>query len=80
MRANYTCWPFTTRAKPRGAYPPETWRYETPGLPLPAAGIHFVGVMRALGVHDALQPRFRTAPNGATAMRELGPRSIIAWA
>ena len=36
------------------------------------AGIHFANVMRELGVHDELQPRFRTFPNGATAMRELG--------
>ena len=35
------------------------------------AGIHFAGVMRALGVHDALAPRFRVFPNGATAMREM---------
>jgi molybdate transport system substrate-binding protein len=35
------------------------------------AGIHFAGVMRELGIHDAMQSRFRTFPNGATAMREL---------
>ena len=35
------------------------------------AGIHFAGVMRALGIHDECAPRFRTYPNGATAMREL---------
>ena len=35
------------------------------------AGIHFADVMKRLGVHDALQPRFRTFPNGATAMREM---------
>ncbi len=35
------------------------------------AGIHFANVMRQLGIHDELQPRFRTFPNGATAMREL---------
>ena len=35
------------------------------------AGIHFAGVMRQLGVHDALEARCRTYPNGATAMREL---------
>ena len=35
------------------------------------AGIHFADVMRQLGIHDALSPRFRTFPNGATAMREL---------
>lgn len=39
------------------------------------AGIHFAKVMRALGVHDELQPRFRTFPNGATAMRELAAAS-----
>jgi molybdate transport system substrate-binding protein len=35
------------------------------------AGIHFADVMRQLGVHDELAPRFRTFPNGATAMREM---------
>lgn len=35
------------------------------------AGIHFAKVMQALGVFDELQPRFKTFPNGATAMREL---------
>jgi molybdate transport system substrate-binding protein len=44
------------------------------------AGVHFVSVMRQLGIHDALAPRFRTFPNGATAMRELAasgaPRQI----
>ena len=44
------------------------------------AGIHFANVMRELGIHDELQSRFRTFPNGATAMRELAasdaPRPI----
>lgn len=35
------------------------------------AGIHFAKVMRELGVWDAVASRLRTAPNGATAMREL---------
>ena len=35
------------------------------------AGIHFASVLRQLGIHDVLQARFRTFPNGATAMREL---------
>ena len=35
------------------------------------AGIHFASVMRELGIHEELAPRFRTFPNGATAMREL---------
>jgi molybdate transport system substrate-binding protein len=35
------------------------------------AGIHFADVMRQLGIHDLLMARFRTFPNGATAMREL---------
>ena len=35
------------------------------------AGIHFAKVMRELGVFDQLEPRLRTYPNGATAMREL---------
>lgn len=44
------------------------------------AGIHFANVMRGLGIHDELQPRFRNFPNGATSMRELAatnaPRQI----
>lgn len=32
------------------------------------AGVHFAKVMRELGVHDALAARFRTYPNGSTAM------------
>jgi len=35
------------------------------------AGIHFESVLRHLGVLDALAPRLRTFPNGATSMREL---------
>jgi molybdate transport system substrate-binding protein len=35
------------------------------------AGIHFAKVLRELGIHDELAPRFRTFPNGATAMREM---------
>ena len=35
------------------------------------AGIHFAAVLKKLGVLDALQPRFRTFPNGADSMREL---------
>ena len=35
------------------------------------AGIHFAKVLHALGIHDELAPRFRTFPNGATAMREM---------
>jgi molybdate transport system substrate-binding protein len=44
------------------------------------AGIHFASVLRQLGIHGELEPRFRTFPNGATAMRELAsstsPRAI----
>jgi len=32
------------------------------------AGVHFAHVLRMLGVHDELAPRFRTAPHGAAAM------------
>jgi molybdate transport system substrate-binding protein len=35
------------------------------------AGIHFANVMRELGIHDELQPRFCTWPAGAIAMREM---------
>lgn len=35
------------------------------------AGIHFAGVLRKLGVNEALSERLRPAPNGAAAMRAL---------
>jgi molybdate transport system substrate-binding protein len=35
------------------------------------AGIHFMKVLKALGVDQELAPRLRPYPNGATAMREL---------
>ena len=47
----------------RGLYFPDPQRA--------TAGIHFANVLRELGIHDELLPRFRTFPNGATAMREL---------
>ncbi len=42
------------------------------------AGIHFAKVLRELGVYDALQGRFKTYPNGATAMRELAATATAA--
>ncbi|MCM5571581.1 substrate-binding domain-containing protein [Burkholderiaceae bacterium FT117] len=39
------------------------------------AGIHFANVMRELGIHEQLAPRFRAFPNGATAMRELAAQA-----
>jgi molybdate transport system substrate-binding protein len=35
------------------------------------AGIHFVEVLRKLGIHDAVSERLRPFPNGATAMRAM---------
>ncbi len=35
------------------------------------AGIHFDKVLRQLGIRDEVAARLKTAPNGATAMREL---------
>ena len=35
------------------------------------AGIHFANVLRQLEIYDTVLARFRTYPNGATAMREL---------
>lgn len=44
------------------------------------AGIHFMKVLRELGIEGELRPRLRPWPNGATAMRELAaartPRPI----
>ncbi len=36
------------------------------------AGIHFMKVLKALGLDQSLQERFRPFPNGATAMGEMG--------
>jgi molybdate transport system substrate-binding protein len=35
------------------------------------AGIHFVKVLHALGIFETVEPRLRSYPNGAMAMREL---------
>lgn len=42
-----------------------------PDPQLATAGIHFERVLRELGLLEALGPRLRTFPNGATAMRAL---------
>lgn len=42
-----------------------------PDPELATAGIHFVKVLRKLGIHDEVAPRLMTFPNGAAAMREL---------
>ena len=35
------------------------------------AGVHFAKVLHDLGIHDAMEPRFRTHPHGAAAMAAL---------
>lgn len=47
----------------RGVYFPDPQRA--------TAGIHFANVLRQLGIHEQMEPRFRTYPAGAIAMREL---------
>lgn len=42
-----------------------------PDTELSTAGIHIASVLVRLGIADALKPRLRTFPNGATAMRAL---------
>jgi molybdate transport system substrate-binding protein len=42
-----------------------------PDPALATAGIHFHNVLKELGILDTVQPRLRTFPNGATAMRAL---------
>jgi len=42
-----------------------------PDPELATAGIHFVKVLRKLGILDDVAPRLQPHPNGATAMREL---------
>jgi len=50
------------------------------GLYLPdpersTAGVHFVNVLRTLGIHDDVAARLRAFPNGAAAMRGLAQSS-----
>jgi molybdate transport system substrate-binding protein len=42
-----------------------------PDVERATAGIHFVKVLRALGIFETVGPRLRSYPNGAMAMREL---------
>jgi len=42
-----------------------------PDPKLATAGIHFVNVLRSLGIDEIIAPRLRPHPNGAAAMREL---------
>ena len=42
-----------------------------PDPKLATAGIHFVNVLRTLGIDEIVAPRLSPHPNGATAMREL---------
>ena len=35
------------------------------------AGIHFMNVLKALGLDETMRPKFRVFPNGATAMGEM---------
>jgi molybdate transport system substrate-binding protein len=46
-----------------------------PDPQLATAGIHFLKVLTALGLDVELADRFRTYPNGATAMREMAQAS-----
>jgi len=46
-----------------------------PDPQLATAGIHFLKVLTSLGLHEELAERFRTYPNGATAMREMAKAS-----
>lgn len=41
------------------------------------AGIHFVYVLRALGIYADVEPRLRSYPNGAIAMRELAQSQAL---
>ena len=46
-----------------------------PDATLSTAGAHVVSVLERLGIGEALAPRLRMFPNGATAMRELAGAS-----
>lgn len=41
------------------------------------AGIHFVKVLHALGIYETVEPRLRSFPSGAIAMRELALSSEL---
>ena len=47
-----------------------------PDPELATAGIHFVKVLRELGIHEAVALRLHPFPNGATAMGELARTSV----
>lgn len=47
-----------------------------PDPELATAGIHFMRVLRELGIADQVASRFHAFPNGATAMRELSRASV----
>ena len=45
-----------------------------PDVERATAGIHFVGMLRAMGIYDEVSPRLRPYANGATAMAALASR------
>jgi molybdate transport system substrate-binding protein len=47
-----------------------------PDPELATAGIHFIEVLRKLGIRDEVAPRLMPYPNGATAMRELARATV----
>ena len=47
-----------------------------PDPKLATAGIHFIEVLRKLGIRDEVAPRLMPYPNGATAMRELARATV----
>ena len=59
----------TARRSPRRSPRPRGLYFPDPELA--TAGIHFVKVLRELGIHDVVASRLHPFPNGATAMREL---------
>ena len=47
-----------------------------PDVERSTAGIHFVKVLRALGIYEAVAPRLRSFPSGAIAMRALAQSTL----
>lgn len=66
--------PIQTRADLQAAFRAAEGIY-FPDPQLATAGIHFLKVLTALGLQEELADRFRTYPNGATAMREMAKAS-----
>lgn len=70
VRAGQAHPPITDGEQLKAAFQAATGIY-FPDPQLATAGIHFMNVLKALGLDQSLRDRFRVFPNGATAMGEM---------